>query len=417
MNGRHRLAWVVVLASFFVCAAISITVPVTVSAYLQRATRPIEIAVQANQGTVGVLHGDNETGALFAGDPARQLNPRGSVLTNANDTALVLLAVPDHAQNLLARIQVYGNSNLTINEATIPRFSVSSAQPTAQMSLAGGRIMLTIPEDGLQPLDLTFEVPQGLIRIDEPGQYSFITTNADTQISVMRGEAMLQANDLTLTLNTDQRGIMTATGTLAGPVDTERNLIENSDFARSMEAWVALAASIEMQGQPTVEVGIVETAGEEALQFARVGLGHADMGLRQIVDQDVTDFESLKLLVAMRIIEQSLGVCGREGSECPLMARIEYVDGNGVPQVWQQGFYARGVVGPETPDVCVTCPPPLNEHEQVPYQQLVFYESDNLIEELGQLGIVPRHIKTLTVIASGHSFETEVVEISLLAKE
>jgi hypothetical protein len=67
--------------------------------------------------------------------------------------------------------------------------------------------------------------------------------------------------------------------------------------------------------------------------------------------------------------------------------------------------------------VCVACPPPLNEHQQVPYEQLVFFESENLLERLGQLDILPRQIKTITLIVSGHEFETEVVDVALIAEE
>jgi hypothetical protein len=135
------------------------------------------------------------------------------------------------------------------------------------------------------------------------------------------------------------------------------------------------------------------------------------------MSQDVTDFQNLRLLVSMIIAEQSLGVCGQLGSECPLIIRLEYVDTNGVDQVWQQGFYANGIFSPDTPDVCATCPDPKNVHQQVSFRQLVFYESDNLMERLGQLGIQPRQLKSITIIASGHTFDTKIIDIAVMAEE
>jgi hypothetical protein len=184
-----------------------------------------------------------------------------------------------------------------------------------------------------------------------------------------------------------------------------------------MEQWVKLAANIEIQGQPSVETVIDTENNEPTLRFKRTGIGHADDGLRQILDHDVTDFESLKLLVNLQVLDQSLGVCGQQGSECPLIVRIDYVDANGVNQTWQQGFYAFGEISPDTPDVCVACPPPLIEHQRVPFRQQAFYESSNLLEDLGQQGILPTQIKSITLIASGHTFDTELVEIALLAQE
>jgi hypothetical protein len=210
---------------------------------------------------------------------------------------------------------------------------------------------------------------------------------------------------------------MPSNGPPRGPIDTERNLISNGDFGRSLDDWVLLSPNVEIEGQSSVDVGFNNEVDELGVGFRRVGIGHADAGLRQILNEDVTDFESLQLLVSMEVSEQSLGVCGERGSECPLIVRIEYVDVNGVDQTWQQGFYTTGEISPVTPDVCVACAPPLNEHQRVPFGQLVFYESENLIERLGQLDIVPRRVKSITLIASGHTFDTQIVDVALLARE
>ena len=181
--------------------------------------------------------------------------------------------------------------------------------------------------------------------------------------------------------------------------------------------WLPLSPNTEIVGQPDAEIAVEPADLEPALVFKRLGIGHADAGLRQVIGQDVTDFESLKLLLSLQVVEQSLGVCGQQGSECPVIIRIEYVDVNGVDQVWQQGFYALGEIGPDTPDVCVACPPPLNEHQRVPFGQIAFYESDNLLEKLGQLGVLPAQIKSITVIGSGHSFNAQIFDVSLIAVE
>jgi hypothetical protein len=54
---------------------------------------------------------------------------------------------------------------------------------------------------------------------------------------------------------------------------------------------------------------------------------------------------------------------------------------------------------------------------RVPYRQQVFFESDNLIERLGQQGILPSRLQSLTLIASGHSFVSNVAEVALMAEE
>jgi hypothetical protein len=417
MNGRRaRLAWLLLLGGFSICVAITVAVPVAVGRFVQSSTRSLTVEVQANQGTVGLLLGENETGALFAGDPAQTLNPNGSILTNATDQALLLVSTPDGDQ-LMVRAQIYGNTSIAVEKATAPRFSSSSSVNTLDIALSGGRLLLTIPRLEEISLNVGIEFPQGKTIIQEPGLYSILATNSETQFAVLQGEAEIVTEDDQLTLSLDQRAIVPTGSGIVGPLDSERNILTNGDFVNGFDEWVVITPNLELPDQPTVEIKIDNQDGEPILNFRRLGIGHADSGIRQIVDQDVTDFDDLRLAISMRINEQSLGVCGEQGSECPLFVRIDYEDVNGVDQTWLQGFYAQGTTGQNTPDVCVACPPPLNEHYRIPFGQLGFYESDNLLEKLGLQGILPRRIKSLTLIASGHTFDTEVVDLALLANE
>jgi hypothetical protein len=365
---------------------------------------------------VGLLNGGSETVALFAGQPAQTLNSNGSILTNATDQALLLVSTPDGEQ-LLARAQLYGNTSIAIENATAPRFASSSAHHKVGMVLNGGRVLLSIPRIDDIPLDVEIEFPQGKSTFSSPGTYSILASNAETQIAVLQGEAEVVTDEDEMALALDQRAVIPSDSEINGPLDSERNLLRNGDFTSGFDEWVVLSPNLEFEEQPTVEVKVTNTEGEPALSFRRLGIGHADSGIRQIIDQDVTDFEDLRLSLSMRVNEQSLGVCGEQGSECPLMVRIDYQDVNGVNQTYLQGFYAQGTTTPTTPDVCIACPPPLNEHYQIPYRQLGFYESPNLLEKLGELAILPRRIKSVTIMSSGHTFDSEVIDIALLANE
>jgi len=417
MNGRRmHFAWVIIISSFLACIGLIVVVPVGLNALIQGATRSLEVTVQANQGTVGVRQSDGEPVAIFAGDPPQSLNPTGSILTNAADTALLLAQAPN-SEELIARLQIYGNTSVNILEASTPRFSASSANNKLLLSLDSGRVQLTLPKNEGRPVDVEIRTPQDSIMIEDSGQYSISASNSEAQVAVLQGRAeVVQEND-NLIIETDQRVVIPSGSAPIGPLGAERNLIKNGDFGDDFEEWVLLAPNIELADQASVDVQITPDVDEPAVQFKRVGTGHADAGMRQIVNQDVTDFESLQLVVSMVVGEQSLGVCGEQGSECPLIVRIEYNDVNGVSQTWQKGFYSVGEISPVTPDICIACPPPLNEHQSVPFQQLAFYESENLIERLDLLGILPRKVKSVTVIASGHTFDTKIVDIALMARE
>jgi len=417
MNGRRQqLAWAILVGSLALCIVTVIFVPLLTNVFRQRAMRAIDMEVQANQGTVGVVQDDGESVALFAGEPSFSLDAGSLVLTNATDTALVLAQAPGDGQ-LIARIQVYGSTQLQLEQSQSPRFESSSEGNVLGLDLLAGRVLLSVPEDQPRPLSLMLKTPQGQVLIQEPGQYSVNTSNSSSDVTVLQGSLSMLSGDKDLTLEGDERAAMSGRGMLEGPLTAERNLVANGEFSDGLQMWLPLSPNTEIADQPDVEVLIDSGDLEPAVVFKRLGIGHADAGLRQVIGQDVTDFESLKLLLSMRIAEQSLGVCGQQGSECPVIVRIEYVDVNGVDQTWQQGFYASGNIGPDTPDVCVACPPPLNEHQRVPFGQIAFYESENLLEKLGQIGVLPAQIKSITVIASGHSFDSQIFDISLIAVE
>ncbi len=416
IDRRQRLAWALMFWGFITFVAIIVFVPLSVNAAIQQAVRPLAIRVQANQGTVGIQQADNGTSALFAGNEAQSFDSGGTILTNATDTALLQVFTPDEEQ-VVARIQVYGNSIVSLIEGNAPRFGVSSADNVLELDLDSGRLLVAVPPGSERPLFLRLDIPQGEITIREPGQYSITTVNEESQFSVLQGQATVNGDGQQLVLTTDERVVLPAEGALRGPLDTERNLMRDGTFSSNFDNWVLLPGNVERTDQSMVEVQVTERANEPVLKFGRVGEGHADAGVRQVVDQDLTDYESLQVLMWMQVIEQSLDVCGQQGSECPLMIRIEYIDINGVEQVWQQGFYAVGTISNVAPDICVACAPPLNGHIGIPYNQLVFYESENLLEQLGQLNILPRHIKSVSLIASGHTFDVEVVELAVMARE
>ena len=74
--GRQRLAWTILIGSFFICVVISIAIPIAANAFIQSAKLNLLTSIQANQGTVGI---DDESGvrrAVIAGDIAETVEPK-----------------------------------------------------------------------------------------------------------------------------------------------------------------------------------------------------------------------------------------------------------------------------------------------------------------------------------------------------
>ena len=422
IQDRQRLAWTILLSSFFICTVLTVSFPFVINAFVQNSTELLDVFVQANQGTVRIDNEDGVGGAVLAGASGRMVNVGSSIVTGNSETALLSLSPPESEQRL-ARLQVYSNTILRLVQADSPQFSVSDQAHEAIIKLEQGRLLLSLSQFEERPFQLIINTPQGRITFDQVGQYVVIVTNDATQVIVQEGTATVSAvieegvRDV-VHLVTDQRAEIPTGLQPRGPLNTSRNLIINSDFSDGKAGWTFFAWQIQDANQPKGETAVTYIFGEPRLHIIREGSGHADLRMRQTIQRDVTDIEALKLSLTFRILGQSLDVCGGVGSECPLFVRINYIDTGNVSQTWQQGFYATGEPVPEDrPDGCIACAVVQNIHEQVTLAQDTFYEVDFAAEVARQSALPPRFIESIELVTSGHSFNVEVVDVNLLLEE
>jgi hypothetical protein len=414
---RQRLAWIVLLASFFICFVVTIAVPVGIGAALQNMKQTLPAIVQANQGTVRVDTAAGESAVVISGEGDLALEPGGRVLTDETSTASLFIYPPDDPETPLSRLQIYSRSAVTLKQANAPRFSMSDELKQIELYLDNGRLQLIVPEDSRRPIAITVNTPYGTVSVLEPGQYAILVDNEATRVSVQAGQAEAVAGGQTIRLTPDQRAEVFVDGEIVGPLTTSRDLVSNGDFQNNWDHWSLYVWNIELADQPEGQSRIVELGGEPAVQFLRDGIGHADVRMRQVIGQDVADYEALRLLVTFRIASQSLGVCGVQGSECPLFLRINYSDDRGVKRTWQQGFFAQGEISPTTPDACISCAVVQDTHQRAAMGQINFYETD-LLEELARQGApLPQFIDDVTLVSSGHSFQVEILDVSMMVEE
>ena len=420
LMSRQRLAWVILLFGFACFLVVLISIPLAANVILQNARQDLNVRVQANQGTLGIEDPDGVFSALRANDQPTTIVKSTTLLTSGLDTALMQI-FDSNGITLIGRAEIYGNASVQLSMAEKPRFAVSNERSQIGLSVASGRVRLVIPADSANEIPaVEVQTPHGTIFVAEPGSFSIMVDNDETQVTVQNGAVELVGTAGQLRVAAEQRGMLMVDGSVSGPLTAERNLLLNGAFTEGeggLDQWTPLAWRVERDDQPAGQIIVSDLSGQPSLRFERVGVGAAEVKVRQIVDADVTNFASLQVVVSLRIANQSLAVCGTVGSECPLAIEFDYEDQNGQPRTWRQGLYASGEIGPGTLDVCQFCPPPLNVHERVPAGQLAFFDSGNILETLGQNGIEVRQIRSLTLIASGHSFDVEVVEIALVAKE
>ncbi|MBK8987660.1 MAG: hypothetical protein IPM39_16545 [Chloroflexi bacterium] len=414
---RQRLSWIVLLVSFAACMIITVAVPVSVNAALQNMKKGLGTIVQANQGTVRVEYLSGESRVVLVGETGLPAEIGSRILTDETSTASLLVYPPDEPQTLLTRLQIYSRSLVVVEEANAPRFTASDEAQLLQMYLEHGRIQITMPQDGIRPLLIVINTPHGQVSIAEAGQYALVVDSAAAQVSVQDGRADVLAAAQNLRLESGQRAEIAADRQPVGPLTSSRNLVRNGDFYDSWAEWSLYVWNVELADQPGGRSEIVEVGGEPAVAFAREGIGHADVRLRQVIGQDVTDYEALRLLLTFQIVGHSLGVCGIQGSECPLFVRVNYTDDRGVKRTWQHGFFSSGDPSPTTPDACISCAVVQDTHQRIPLGQIFFYEADLLTELARQGAPLPAFIEDVSLVASGHSFQVEILDIALIVAE
>lgn len=415
---RQQLAWFMLLGGFGFFLLLLVLVPFGVNAYLNNATQPLQLHLNANNGTVSIVETSGARLALLPDEPPREVELGTTIFTNVTATGLFTILTPD-VEKTLARLQLYSNTELDLIRAEQPRFGLSDQPIQAHMQLNSGRVRLTLPEGQEErPFQLILVTPHTTVYLTQTGQYAVEVNGTSSQVTVHEGQAMIWTQTETQTMTADQRAVVTEDQMIHLALTTERNLLQNGDFAQGFSRWALFAWRLELEDQPSGITDIRQVGGAPTLHIARAGLGHADVKMRQTINQDVTDFQGLRLNVTFRIVYQSLEVCGIQGSECPLFVLLNYIDSGGISREFQHGFYALGTPDDDrTPGACISCALIQTSHEWVPGNQIYFFELD-VHEELARQGFnPPSFIESLSLIASGHSFEVDVIEVALMAQE
>ncbi|HDQ74027.1 MAG TPA: hypothetical protein ENN19_18310 [Chloroflexi bacterium] len=193
-------------------------------------------------------------------------------------------------------------------------------------------------------------------------------------------------------------------------------LIANGTFTTPLGAnWSSYNQNVERDDQPEGIVRLSKVDERTAVVIQRQGIGHAETGIRQPLNVESGDFESLQLQLLLRVEDHDLPMCGSDGSECPIMVRIDYQDASGAERDWLQGFFWQPNKTPN-PTVCTTCTT-RNEHGKVQEDTWYPYLSPNLIPLFSQNGQAPSSIESITIYASGHSYHSMITEVELIGQK
>jgi len=398
----ERIAWVVILGAFSIFCFLALLIPSLLYWYITSASIPISTEITSVRGTVLI----DDSGAELS-----------SSLTDGNTTAIeesYTVATDDTSQAILtfaddSSLTMYSDTTVVLREMKEPRFAISSNPTRIVIEVQTGRIRVTSARSR-EDLQFDVDTPYAAIELDQ-GSFSIDVADEDVQVTSRLGQAVVSGGGQTVTLEEEQRAVI-GPNLLQAPLPAAQDLLVGSGFFNPAfkNSWEVYDIK-PIEGMTTT-VKIVNFDRRNVLVLASEGQDnvHTETGVKQEVNKDVRDFQSLRVFAEVRLVNQSLPGGGHLGSEFPIMLHIAYKDAEGNDRDWFHGFYYE-----PPPDNFVLYNQPDNSSERIARYIWYPYESVNLLTTLGPAK--PVFIKSIRIYASGWLYESMVANISLLAQE
>jgi hypothetical protein len=426
----QQIAWGVMLIGFAVFCIICLISGLGIQYFLFESSVPMPTMLVVSRGTASLTEADLVPQAEVRG---RELWNSALVSTDSQSQAMLSFLDRQLDNVLIASITLRSNSSADLDQVSRPRFEWSADDYHINLSDIYGEFEVTIPDDLGRGVRLELGTRRNaLVYLTRAGSYAVSATNTEVVVSNFSGEALLITPErVGQTITEGQRGAFYYDTQQLTPLAGYTNLLEDG----LSEDTVLEAASIadggnfqawrctHVQNVPTDPLGsygfeIVD--GRWGLRLLRGGgtTSHADtsctksftwMGQNGL---DVSGYDYLALQATFKVMGHSLSVCGSQGSECPLMLKMDYIpQSGGAAEVWIHGFFSFINAGANYPLRCDSC---TQDHDIIRDNAWYSYDSGNLMVLLPQQ-LRPRSILNLRFYASGHEYDVYVSDISLLA--
>ncbi|MBI5669783.1 MAG: hypothetical protein HZC41_17435 [Chloroflexi bacterium] len=417
----QRLAWGVLLLSFAIFCFLCLATGLGVYYFLFQSSIPLEVVARVGQGSIGI------NGQFEASE--RALQNSVDVSAGGQSQATVFFFDPNQNRRLIATMTVKGSTGFTLRRAIRPRFNWSGNNYEIEVENFTGDVDVFVDRNLERNFRLVINVPPG-IRIDlgGSGQYTVSARGSQTRVYNQDGQAVIIPADPNngRDIPAGSQGIVFAaqpTIVALGPAFV--NLLQNSTFQDTIDVpsdsgdlqpvTTVWRCTNQQDSPPRGSYRTERKDGRVVLRFVRAdnATSHGETRCLSYFDQngrDVSSYDFLEVRASFNINYQSLPACGREGSECPLMLQVDYIDQNGRPQTWYHGFYYL----PQQEGFPLSCSSCRQEHDRINEKSWYTYESGNLFALLGPSQI-PKAILNVQFYASGHQYDVSVGEVSLLA--
>lgn len=417
----QRLAWGVLLIAFAIFCVVCVLTGIGVNYFLFQSSMPMEAVLSVGRGTVGIT--SEAAGDRYVRNTRTSLLHNSEVSTDPASQAVISFLDTLAGNRVVATVTVKNNSSVSLRSAARPRFEWSATGYTISLHDAIGQFDVQVAQDVERPILLSIRTRLNtVIDLDGSGSYVIDASDARTRLFNRTGSAkmILPALRRGLVIPPNSQGIVYKD---AGDIELAPGYIEllqNSDFrALNQDTTQQLLAGWVCSNDPndnprgSYRSQLVEGVMTLRLERFENATSHGRTSCLQSFGQglDLRGYDNLVLRARFVIHYQSLNACGIDGSECPLMLRMDYADVTGKPQIWYHGFYA--VNNPELrfPMRCDSCP---QEHEFINPGIWYTYDSGDLMTLFPDYRR-PASLINLWFYASGHQFDVQVSEVSLVA--
>ncbi|MHB9091801.1 MAG: FecR family protein [Chloroflexota bacterium] len=384
----ERLAWLVLILSFTLCALTAAVVPASARRLIDEhtSTRPARLDIV--HGTVLVKKAGTP-GEQSAKD-AMTVEPGDDVRT-AGDARAILWLYDD------SNIELGPDSSVSLRESYSTTFTDHVGVISLHLTAGSPVVNVALPTSVERRFTVTTGI--GSLALDE-GSYDLDLSRPNLGEAVVRvGKAVVSGAGSSVLCKTGERAEMRAGRPPNGPLSLAKNLVQNGNFT---DAPLGVNWKGDERGSEGVKgtVSVATDRDGNLLRFSRRGQGHGENYAVQVIERDVSQFPSLRLSADIRLQLQTLGGGGVLGSEYPLHVRLLYRDARGREARYETGFYYQNQQGYPTP-----FGRQITQNEWYPFAV-----------DLTKLDPRPAYLIYLEVAASGWDYESDVRNIAITAE-
>ncbi len=195
---------------------------------------------------------------------------------------------------------------------------------------------------------------------------------------------------------------------------SQYDLIANGQFTEALEPKWQTSSYIDRGDEAAGSVKVVSDGQQPMVRFQRDGRSASVTSLSQNIGQSTSDKGWLQLRVRVRLTSASPGNCGPQGNACPFTLKLGYESADGARHEWAQGFQLGEMLASGNPPMCITCE---NRQTHIPLKQGEWYNyaSPNLASSWPLENAST--VRSLTLSVAGESYEVDVADVALVARE